>query len=224
MDYSTVTKFSGFLLFAIGVASYILPIIMSTTFRCTNRKWVILSMFIPLVGWILSFYLIYKNKKESKFYEDYGKNLVWLNIILYVCSILALFTPLAKVRLLEKVDINGVTKFNLSFFLAKKDDLIGNLIYKDDYKIVLIMIWIFIIASITGLIVNLIFKDARKPLLIMVNTTIQMLNASIIFMFAGSFDNPITKPGIAFFWESLIIISFVISLYITVSKTSYVDN
>lgn len=224
MDYSTVTKFSGFLLFAIGVASYILPIIMSTTFRCTNRKWVILSMFIPLVGWILSFYLIYKNKKESKFYEDYGKNFVWLNIILYVCSILALFTPLAKVRLLEKVDINGVTKFNLSFFLGKKDDLIGNLINKDDYKITLIMIWIFIIISIIGLIVNLIIKDARKPLLIMVNTTIQMLNASIIFMFAGSFDNPITKPGIAFFWESLIIISFVISLYITVSKTSYVDN
>ena len=224
MDYSTVTKFSGFLLFAIGVASYILPIIMSTTFRCTNRKWVILSMFIPFVGWILSFYLIYKNKKESKFYEDYGKNLVWLNIILYVCSILALFTPLAKVRLLEKVDINGVTKFNLSFFLGKKDDLIGNLINKDDYKITLIMIWIFIIISIIGLIVNLIIKDARKPLLLMSNTTIQMLNASIIFMFAGSFDNPITKPGIAFFWESLIIICFVVSLYITVSKTSYVDN
>lgn len=224
MDYSTVTKFSGFLLFAIGVVSYILPIIMSTTFRCTNRKWVILSMFIPLVGWILSFYLIYKNKKESKFYEDYGKNFVWLNIILYVCSILALFTPLAKVRLLEKVDINGVTKFNLSFFLGKKDDLIGNLINKDDYKITLIMIWIFIIISIIGLIVNLIIKDARKPLLLMSNTTIQMLNASINFMFAGSFDNPITKPGIAFFWESLIIICFVVSLYITVSKTSYVDN
>lgn len=224
MDYSTVTKFSGFLLFAIGVVSYILPIIMSTTFRCTNRKWVILSMFIPLVGWILSFYLIYKNKKESKFYEDYGKNFVWLNIILYVWSILALFTPLAKVRLLEKVDINGVTKFNLSFFLGEKDDLIGNLINKDDYKTISTMICIFIIASIIGLIINLIFRDARKIILLGGNMIIQGLNIFIVYLLTHVFDNFTTIPSTALTLELLIIIVSVISIFVTIYKTSYVDN
>lgn len=224
MDYSTVTKFSGFLLFAIGVAYFILPIVMSTTFRCTNRKWVILSMFIPFVGWTVSLYLIYKNKKESKFYEDYGKNIVWLNIILYASSILALFTPLAKIRLLEKVDINGITKFNLSFFLGKKDDLIGNLIHKDDYKIVLIMIWIFIIASIIGIIINLIFRDARKTIVLWVNMTIQGLSIYIVRWLTYAFDNYITVPSTALTLELLIIIVSVISIFVTIYKTSYVDN
>lgn len=224
MDYTTVTKFSGFLLFAISVAYFILPIVMSKTFECTNRKWVILSMFIPLVGWILSLYLIYKNKKESKLYEDYGKNIVWLNIILYISNILALFTPLAKVRLLEEVDINGITKFNLSFFLGKKDNLIGNLINKDDYKIIFTVIWIFIIASIIGLAVNLIFKDARKTIVLGVNMCTQSLNIYIVWLLTHVFDNFLTVPSTAFTLEVLIITVFVISIFVTIYKTSYVDN
>lgn len=221
---SGITILGGLAWFMVLATFIILPIYMACRFNCQKKGLIILSNFIPFIGWILCTYLIARDKKQSKFYDDTGKNNVRFHIVMYALNILALFTSMAKVKYLDKLEIDGITKFNLSFFLAKKDDLIGNLIYKDDYKIVLIMIWIFIIASITGLIVNLIFKDARKTLLIMVNTTIQMLNASIIFMFAVSFDNPITKPGIAFFWESLIIISFVISLYITVSKTSYVDN
>lgn len=221
---SGITILGGLAWFMVLATFIILPIYMACRFNCQKKGLIILSNFIPFIGWILCTYLIAKDKKQSKFFEDTGKNNVRFHIIMYALNILALFTSMAKVRHLDSLEIYGITKFNLSFFLGKKDDLIGNLINKDDYKITLIMIWIFIIISIIGLIVNLIIKDARKPLLIMVNTTIQMLNASIIFMFAGSFDNPITKPGIAFFWESLIIICFVVSLYITVSKTSYVDN
>ena len=221
---SGITILGGFAVLLAGATFVILPIYMACRFNCQKKGLIILSNFIPFIGWILCTYLIARDKKQSKFYDDTGKNNVRFHIVMYALNILALFTSMAKVRHLDKLEIDGITKFNLSFFLGKKDDLIGNLIHKDDYKIVLIMIWIFIIASIIGLIVNMIFKDARKPLLIMVNTTIQSINAFIIFMFTGSFDNSITKPGIAFFWESLIIISFVISLYVTVSKTSYVDN
>lgn len=221
---SGITMFGGFALFIALISCTILPIYMACRFNCQKKGIIILSFFIPFIGWIICPYLIARDKKQSKFYEDTGKNISWLHIILYALNILALFTTMAKVRYLDKLEIDGVTKFNLSFFLGKKDDLIGNLISQDDYNIVLTVIWIFIISSIIGLVVNLIFRDARKPLLIMVNTIIQSINTCIIFMFVYSFDNSITKPGVAFLWESLISIVFTISLYVTVHKTSYVDN
>ena len=179
---SGIKIFGGFALFIALIGYIILPIYMACRFNCQKKGLIILSVFIPMVGWILSFFLIAKNKKDSKYYEDTGKNVVWLHIVMYALSISALFTSMAKVRYLDKIEIDGVTKFNLSFFLGKKDDLIGNLISKDDYNIVLTVIWIFIIASLIGLVVNLIFRDARKPLLVMFNAIIQSINTYIIFI------------------------------------------
>lgn len=239
-SYSASTKMSGItILSALAMIMacatlLILPIVMALKFNCKRKKLIILlhiALFFIIgpLNSIISFILVAVDKKNSKYYaddiyKDTVKNIVWFHIILYSLNILTLFTTMAKVRYLDKLEINGITKFNLSFFLGKKDDLIGNLISKDDYNIVLTVIWIFIIASLIGLVVNLIFRDARKPLLLMFNAIIQGINTCIIFMFAGSFDNSITKPGVAFLWESMISIVFVTSLYVAVHKTSYIDN
>lgn len=222
-DYAFTTKFAVFMVFAIGICYFILPIVMATTFKCTNRKWVILSMFVPIIGWVLSLYLIYKNKKQSKLYENYGKNIVWFNILLYILSIFTLFMPMAKVRVLDSLKIPGVTNFNLSFFLKNKNELIGEVVKQDEYKILIAMIWIMIISLIIGLILNLIFRDARKTFLLGANMIIQSINTCLIYTLTHIFDNYVTLPGIAFTFELFIITVFVISIFVTVYKTSYVD-
>ena len=141
---------------------------------------------------------------------------------MYALSILALFTPLAKVKYFENYDIDGITSFNLSFFLGKKESLIGTFMRSDDYKLIAVLLWIMIAILVIGLIVNLIFRDARK--LIGVNAILQSLNSLMIAIFAISFNNDLTVPGMAFLLNAFISIIFIISLYVTVNKTSYVDN
>lgn len=230
-SYSAVDNISGATILwgiALILASatfYILPIVMACRFRCKNRVLIIVLHIVLSffgIGSIVSLIMIAVDKKKSQFYEDTGKNIVWFHIILYALSILVLFTPMAKVKHLEDYEINGLTSFNLGFFLGKKYELIGRLMNQDDYKLMLIMIWVIIGILALGFILNLIFRDARK--LIGINIILQGVNAGMMMLFVGSFDNGITVPGIAFVWEGLITIAFVISLYIVTLKISYVDN
>ena len=221
---SGITILGGLAWFMVLATFIILPIYMACRFNCQKKGLIILSNFIPFIGWILCTYLIEKDKKQSKFFEDTGKNNVRFHIIMYALNILALFTSMAKVRHLDSLEIYGITKFNLSFFLGKKDDLIGNLINKDDYKTISTMICIFIIASIIGLIINLIFRDARKIILLGGNMIIQGLNIFIVYLLTHVFDNFTTIPSTALTLELLIIIVSVISIFVTIYKTSYVDN
>ncbi len=222
---SGATVLEGIALILALATMFILPIVMACRFQCKNRVLIIILHIVLSffgIGSIVSLIIIAVDKKKSQFYEDTGKNIARFHIVLYVLSILALFTPMAKVKHLEDYKINGLTSFNLGFFLGKKDELIGQLMNQDDYKLMLIMIWIMIGILTLGLILNLIFRDARK--LIGINTILQGVNAVMMMMFVSSFDNGITVPGIAFVWEGLITIVFVISLYIVTLKTSYVDN
>ena len=204
------------------LCSWGLPIYMARKFNCKNKGLIIASVFIPLVGWVLSFFLIARSKKESKYYEDNGKKVAWLHIVMYALSILALFTSLARLRNMDDIEIDQITNFSLISYL------IGNPIkYTLSYEtnnIIITAGWIFIAASIIGLIVNLIFRDARKPLILMANSIIQNLNVVIIYLYVSAFDNWIWEPGTALLLESLISIVFAVSIYITVGKTSYIDN
>lgn len=208
-----------------GATLWILPIVMACKFECKNKKLIIfLNIILSFIGIgsIVAFIMIAVDKKKSKYYENTGKNIAWLHIVLYALSILALFTPLAKVRYLEDYDIDNVTSFNLSFFLGEKNSIIGTFMRSDDYKLIAVLLWIMIAILVIGLIVNLIFRDARK--LIGVNAILQSLNSLMIALFAISFNNSLTVPGMAFLLNAFISIIFIISLYVTANKTSYVDN
>lgn len=208
-----------------GATLWILPIVMACKFRCKNKNLIIiLDIVLSFIGMgsIVAFIMIAVDKKKSEYYENTGKNIAWLHIVLYALSILALFTPLAKVKYFENYDIDGITSFNLSFFLGKKESLIGTFMRSDDYKLIAVLLWIMIAILVIGLIVNLIFRDARK--LIGVNAILQSLNSLMIAIFAISFNNDLTVPGMAFLLNAFISIIFIISLYVTVNKTSYVDN
>lgn len=208
-----------------GATLWILPIVMACKFRCKNKNLIIILDIVLSfigIGSIVAFIMIAVDKKKSEYYENTGKNIAWLHIVLYALSILALFTPLAKVKYFENYDIDGITSFNLSFFLGKKESLIGTFMRSDDYKLIAVLLWIMIAILVIGLIVNLIFRDARK--LIGVNAILQSLNSLMIAIFAISFNNDLTVPGMAFLLNAFISIIFIISLYVTVNKTSYVDN
>ncbi len=222
-QYADVTRISGILTLIIGATAFMLPFIMATTFHCTNRKWVTLAMFIPVINCVLPYYLIYKDKKGSKLYEDYGKNVVWVNIAMYIANILALFTPMTKIRLFEGAEIDGATQFNLSDFLSN-DGVLSSLIDKKDFKTIVTLIWVFIIASIIGCIINLIIRDGRKIFSLWVNIIVQGINIGIVNTLTHAFDNFSTVPGIAFTLELIIISISVISIFATIYKTSYVDN
>lgn len=208
-----------------GATLWILPIVMACKFRCKNKNLIIILDIVLSfigIGSIVAFIMITVDKKKSEYYENTGKNIAWLHIVLYALSILALFTPLAKVKYLSNYEIDGITSFNLSAFLGKKDSLIGTFMQSDDYKLLAVMLWFMIAILLIGLIVNLIFRDARK--LIGVNAILQSFNTLMIAIFAVSFNNGLTVPGMAFLLNALISIVFIISLYVTVNKTSYVDN
>ena len=208
-----------------GATLWILPIVMACKFRCKNKNLIIILDIVLSfigIGSIVAFIMIAVDKKKSEYYENTGKNIAWLHIVLYALSILALFTPLAKVKYFENYDIDGITSFNLSFFLGKKESLIGTFMRSDDYKLIAVLLWIMIAILVIGLIVNLIFRDARK--LIGVNAILQSLNSLMIAIFVIPFNNGLTVPDMAFLLNAFILIIFIISLYVTVNKTSYVDN
>lgn len=90
------------------------------------------------------------------------------------------------------------------------------------YKLISVLPWIMIAILVIGLIVNVIFRDTRK--LIGVNAILQSLNSLMIAIFVIPFNNGLTVPDMAFLLNAFILIIFIISLYVTVNKTSYVDN
>lgn len=113
-----------------GATLWILPIVMACKFRCKNKNLIIILDIVLSfigIGSIVAFIMIAVDKKKSEYYENTGKNIAWLHIVLYALSILALFTPLAKVKYFENYDVDGITSFNLNFFLGKKESLIGTL-------------------------------------------------------------------------------------------------
>ena len=225
MRISGITILSALAMIMACATLLILPIVMALKFNCKRKKLIIfldIILFFIGIGNIVAFIMIAVDKKNSKYYENTGKNIAWLHIVLYASSILALFTPLAKVKYFENYDINGITSFNLSFFLGKKDSLIGTFMKSDDYKLIAVLLWIMIAILVIGLIINLIFRDARK--LISVNAILQTFNSFMITIFAMSFNDSLTVPGMAFLLNALISIIFIISLYVTVNKVSYVDN
>lgn len=230
---SGITILSALAMIMACATLLILPIVMALKFNCKRKKLIILlhiALFFIIgpLNSIISFILIAVDKKNSKYYandiyKDTVKNIVWFHIILYVLNVLVLFLPMAKIKdLSEYLEIDGVTKFNLGFFIGKKSESINKLVNQDNYKLVMIMIWGMLGIIVLGFIINLIFHDARK--LVGVNTLFQAIISVIMTIFAGSFNNGITVPGIAFLLESFITITFVISLYIVTSKTSYIDN
>ena len=229
MRISGITILSALAMIMACATLLILPIVMALKFNCKKKRLIILlhiTLFIigPLNS-IISFILISIDKKNSEYYasdiyKDTVKNTVWLHIILYFLNVIVLFLPMAKVKYLSDYkELDGITKFNLDSLLKNKDELFD---INADFEIVFIFLWFMIGIMILGIIVNLIFRDARK--LVGINILFQAIISVIMTIFAGSFDNGITVPGIAFLLEVLITITFVISLYIVTSKTSYIDN
>lgn len=227
---SGITILSALAMIMACATLLILPIVMALKFNCKRKKLIILlhiALFFIMgpLNSIISFILISIDKKNSEYYasdiyKDTVKNTVWLHIILYVLNVIVLVLPIAKVKYLsEYLEIDDITKFNLGSFIKKKDELLE---YDADYEIAFKMLWIMLGIIILGLVINLIIRDARK--LVGINTLFQAIISVIMTIFAGSFDNGITVPGIAFLLEAFITITFVISLYIVTSKTSYVDN
>lgn len=203
----------GIALFLALATMFILPIVMACKFQCKN-KILIIVLHIVLsfvgIGSIVSSVMIAMDKKKSPFYEDTGKNIARLHIVLYALSIIALFTPMAKARYLDSYLFDGVTSINLISCLTSGDLYVS------------IITWITIIILISGFIVNLIFRDARK--LIGFNTIVQGINAIMMMSFIAGFENEMSVPGMAFVLEGLITIVFVISLFVATYQTSYVDN
>lgn len=222
-NMTDTTLLSLIVYWAVSIAVFIMPIIMSCKFQCKKRKLIIilniaLSLFWCLfklpVAAIVTFIMIAIDKKKSCFYEDEGKRIVWLQIVLYACSVLALFLPIIKLN----DNIDGQINFNLISFIENKENLISN---QNSY--ILIMILTIMIISILGLILNLIFRDARK--LIGINALFQLTNISMVSSSALLFDNKgLTFPGVALVLESIITIIFVFSICVTIYKTSYIDN
>lgn len=227
---SGITILSALAMIMASATLLILPIVMALKFNCKRKKLIILlhiALFFvigPLNG-IISFILIAVDKKNSKYYandiyKDTVKNIVWFHIILYVLNILVLFLPMAKVKYLSKYEeLDGITSLNLGTFIKNKNVLLE---INTDYKIVFNLLFIMLGLMILGITINLIIRDARK--LVGINTIFQTIISVMLTIFAGSFNNGITVPGIAFLLESFITITFVISLYIVTSKTSYIDN
>ncbi len=211
------------------ITVYILPIVMACRYKCNNRKLIIIiHIVLTLIGCIfglplgsiVSFIMIAVNKKKSQFYENTGKNIAWLHVVLYVCSILALFTPVIKVKSSEDMGLTGITNFNFIFFM--RNDELGYLLNEDAMRLTKALLLVIIGIFILGLVLNLIFRDARK--LIGINAFLQWINASIMTAFETPFTSYVTEPGTAFILEGLITTVFVVSLYVVVFKTSYVDN
>lgn len=233
-SYSASIKMSGItILSALAVIMacvtlLILPIVMALKFNCKRKKLIILlhiALFFvigPLNG-IISFILITLDKSKSGFYEKNNiSGVSSFHVILYVLNILVLFFPIAKVKNFSNYDIDGLTKFNLSFFIGKKSESINNLLNQNDYKLVMIMIWVMLGIMILGFILNLIFRNARK--LMGINALFQAIISVITFIFAKSLNNGIIFPGTALLLEACITIIFVISLYIIISIPVNIDN
>lgn len=214
--------FCGIALLLAMITYLILPIIMAVKFNCSNKKliiilhialfFILLPLKLSLINTIISLILIYLNKRNSRYYEDTGKNIAFIQSGLYALSILVLFMPMVKIRMGE--EINGLSSFNIINF--------GNLFSEAGYKSGCIAVGFMIGFLILGLILNLIFRDARK--LLPINMCIQGINAIMMFVFASAFYDMFTTPGIAFIFEAIIIIASAVILYIITSKVSYIDN
>lgn len=206
---------------ASAAAVYILPIIMACRYKCKNRTLIIiLHIVLTLIGFwlsipiggIVSFIMIAVDKRKSAFYEDTGKNIVWLHIGLYALSILLLFAPLVDRDILDYVGLEK--RVNILFFLK------GNELYSiAGVNILQLVAWCMIVLPIIGFIVNLIFRDARK--LIGANSILQIFIASSMASFHVAFGG---YTGFAITCEAVIILISAISLFISAFLTSYVDN
>lgn len=216
-----IALFSTVALLIMAATLFILPIVTAVRFNCTNKKMIIILhivLFFILGSFnsIVSFILIAVNKKNSRYYEDTGKNIAWFQIGLYALSILALFMPFVKTR---SASLTSSEYESRSLF----DFLSENVLFTEDgYKQIRLIIFALIGVLLLGLVLNLIFRDARK--LLAVNVWIPAISSIVMYAFTNAFFNAGLVPGFAFEVESFIIIVWAITSYIVAVRTSYVDN
>lgn len=214
---------SSVALLALCVTLFILPIVCAVKYNCTNKKLIIpihivTALFMSPFNSIISFVLIAVNKRNSKYYEDTGKNIAWIQCGFYILSFLSLFMPIVKPRNLADFVMDDVQEsYNII-------DIISNSEFFNDelYNVGKFIFVALICLPIIGLILNLIFRDARK--LIAVNLWIPLLNSFIVYSLANNFYSMAFMPGSGIGLNSAITIAFAVVSYIVAVKVSYVDN
>ena len=209
----------------------ILPIVMAVKFNCSNKKAIIvmhimllflggiipffvtksLPVFILPILSIPAFILIAVSKRKSQYYEDDGKNIVWIQSGLYALNMLVLLLPMVKFRISSKYEIDGMTKFNILYL---------NRLYetKEVFFIVALLIGI----PLVGLLLNFILRDARK--ILPLNIVIVYFNSIFIYFFAEEFFSNLCMPGVAILFGGIADITSAILLYVITIKISYTDN
>lgn len=214
---------SSIALLALCVTLFILPIICAVKYNCTNKKLIIpihivTALFMSPFNSIISFILIAVNKRNSRYYEDTGKNIAWLQCGFYILSFLSVFMPIAKLRDSAGFYIEDVKDSYNTMDLISSSEFFGEEI-TNFWRFVFIAL---ICLPIIGLVLNFIFRDARK--LIAVNLWIPLLSTVIVYTLANNFYSMTFMPGFGIGLNAATSIAFAVVSYIVAVKVSYVDN
>ncbi len=214
---------SSIAILALYITLLVLPIICAVKYNCTNKKLIIpihivTALFMSPFNSIISFILIAVNKRNSRYYENTGKNIAWFQCGFYILSFLSVFMPMAKPRNSAGFYIEEVKDSYNAIDIISSSEFFGEEI--TNFWQFAFTAWICL--PLVGLVLNLIFRDARK--LIAVNLWIPLLNSIMVYLLANNFYSMTFMPGFGIGLNAATSIAFAVVSYIVAVKVSYVDN